>query len=170
MNNALPRPLRVYLSGGMEYADDEGRDWRAQLQEWLEQELHCEIFNPNRESERFVRTHHPGLDFRALKAQDLPRYSAIASGLVDLDCREIAERSDMVICLWDEAAMRGAGTKGELTMARFSGKPVYLVTSFPHRDIPGWVLGCTTRILAGFEELKEFLLHEYMRSAEKAPG
>jgi hypothetical protein len=78
--------------------------------------------------------------------------------LVDLDCREIAERSNYLICFWDSGAMRGAGTKGELTIARYFGKPVYLVTSIPFRDIPGWVLGCTDKIFPGFDQLKKFLL------------
>ena len=37
---------RIYLSGGMEYADNEGRDWRYTLQEWIESELGWTVFNP----------------------------------------------------------------------------------------------------------------------------
>ena len=148
---------RVYLSGGMEYAADEGRDWRATMHEWLEKELAYEVFNPNLESENFFRTRYPTVRFRELKLTDLPQYKRIAEGLVELDCREIAERTDFVICYWDESAMRGAGTKGELTMARFFGKPVYMVTALPHHQIPGWVLGCTTRLFSTFQELREFL-------------
>jgi hypothetical protein len=77
--------------------------------------------------------------------------------LVDLDCREIAERSDYVICYWDQGAVRGAGTKGELTMARFFGKPVYAVTTIPFEDIPGWVLGCIEATFADFDSLKRYL-------------
>ena len=149
---------RAYLSGGMEYAADEGRDWRSTLQQWLEHDLHCEVFNPNRESDRLFRTHHRNIDFRQLKTNDLREYSDIAAELVELDCKEIAERSDFVICYWDDAAMRGAGTKGELTMARYFRKPVYMVTTMPHHEIPGWILGCVTRMFSSFEELKTFLL------------
>ena len=56
--------------------------------------------------------------------------------------------------------MRGAGTKGELTMAKYFGKPVYLVTSIPYHDIPGWVLGCTTQLFSSFDELNVFLRGE----------
>lgn len=142
----------------MEYAANEGRDWRAPLQQWLEEELHCDVFNPNLESDRYFRTHHPNVDFRQLKTKNIRQYREIAAGLVDLDCKEIAERSDFVICYWDEAAMKGAGTKGELTMARHCGKPVYMVTTMPHHEIPGWVLGCVTRMCSTFDELKELLL------------
>ena len=148
---------RVYLSGGMEYADNEGRDWRHALQISLETGFGWSVFNPNRESDLFFQTHYPSVDVRALKTTDTLHYRNIVERLVELDCREIAEHSDLVICYWDESAMRGAGTKGELTIAKYFGKPVYMVTSIPVNEIPGWVLACTTRLFPGFEELHTFL-------------
>jgi hypothetical protein len=148
---------RVYLSGGMEYAAGEGRDWRRELQAWLETARSCSVFNPNAESEAFFRARYPATDFRALKTENLEAYARIAGELVDIDCREIVERTDYVVCYWDESAQRGAGTKGELTIARLSGKPVYMVTTMPHASLPGWVLGCTTKIFPSFDALKEFL-------------
>ncbi len=149
--------MRAYLSGGMEYADGEGVAWRKELQQWIEQNLGHQVFNPNVESERIFRADHPDVDFRKLKFENISRYQEIVRKLVDLDCKEIARHSDYVVCYWDEGAAKGAGTKGELTMAKFFGKPVYLVTSFPLQEIPGWVLGCVTEIFGGFEELKKFL-------------
>jgi hypothetical protein len=150
--------MRVYLSGGMEYADGEGIQWRTELQQWIEQHLKHTVFNPNVESERFFSIHHPALDFRSLKRENIGRYQEIVRHLVDIDCKEIADRSDYVICYWDDGAAKGAGTKGELTMARFFGKPVYLVTRYPLPDIPGWVLGCVTKTFSSFDELKVTLL------------
>ena len=150
--------MRVYLSGGMEYADAEGVHWRSDLQNWIEQHLRHQVFNPNVESDKFFNEHHPSLDFRALKQEDIDRYQEIVRHLVDIDCKEIAEQSDYVICFWDEGAAKGAGTKGELTMARYFGKPVHLVTKFPLHEIPGWVLGCVTKTYGSFNELKESLL------------
>lgn len=149
--------MRVYLSGGMEYSEGEGMEWRQHLQSWLETQMNHEVFNPNVESEKFFGQHHPGVDFRKLKFEDTDRYTAIIRNLVDIDCSEIASRSDYLICYWDEGAAKGAGTKGELTMAKYFRKPVYLVTSYPLHDIPGWVLGCVTRTFRNFNELKEFL-------------
>jgi hypothetical protein len=149
--------MRVYLSGGMEYADGEGAHWRTELQRWIESTLQHSVFNPNVESNRFFSDHHPGMDFRALKQADVQRYQSIVRHLVEIDCEEIARRSDYVICYWDDGAAKGAGTKGELTMARYFGKPVYLVTSFPLQDIPGWILGCVTTTFSTFDELKLFL-------------
>jgi hypothetical protein len=148
---------RVYLSGGMEYAADEGRDWRSELQEWLEDTFACEVFNPNRESDLFFTRYYPSVDIRALKRTNIQQYKEIVARLVGIDCAEIATKSDAVICYWDESAMRGAGTKGELTIAHYFNKPVHMVTTMPHDEIPGWVLACTTTIFDSFAELKIFL-------------
>lgn len=149
--------MRAYLSGGMEYADGEGAVWRKELQRWIEQSLGHEVFNPNVESERMFRTDHPNLDFRKLKFEDISRYQEIVRKLVNLDCEEIARRSDYIVCYWDDGAAKGAGTKGELTIAKFFRKPVYLVSNFPLQEIPGWVLGCVTKVFGSFKELKDFL-------------
>jgi hypothetical protein len=153
----MHKPKRVYLSGGMEYAANEGRDWRQEMHDWLTQSLGCEVFNPNHESDKYFEKNFPGVDIRALKSTDIVKYATIVSQLVEIDCREIAERSDLVICYWDDSAMRGAGTKGELTIAKHFGKPVYMVTTMKIEEIPGWVLGCTSLIFSSFDELKTFL-------------
>jgi len=149
--------MKVYLSGGMEYADGEGVNWRKEMQEWLESSFGHTVFNPNVESDIFFAARYPDVDFRTIKKTNIDLYQEIVRHLVDIDCKEIADHSDFVICYWDEGAAKGAGTKGELTMARYFGKPVYLVTTFPLYDIPGWVLGCATKIFLTFDELKRFL-------------
>jgi hypothetical protein len=149
--------MHVYLSGGMEYAADEGRGWREALETWLRENRGWSVFNPNRESEKFLSGRYPGVPFRDWKHTHPERFREIVSQIVDLDCREIAERCDVVICYWDASAHRGAGTKGELTIARYFDKPVYLVTEMPAAEIPGWVLGCTSRIFADFDSLKDYL-------------
>jgi hypothetical protein len=157
--------MKAYLSGGMEYARSEGAHWRRELQEWMEATLRHAVFNPNDESEKYFAAHHPGIDFRALKKENLNHYREIARGLVEIDCREIATQTDYLVCYWDEGAALGAGTKGELTMASYFKKPVYLVTPFPLEELPGWVLGCTTRTFPDFRELKSFLAAEYRKEA-----
>lgn len=157
----------MYLSGGMEYADNEGRDWREPLQSWIETNLGWAVFNPNRESDRFFEREYPSVDIRGLKMSDPMAYKKIVERLVNIDCNEIAQRSDLVVCYWDESAMRGAGTKGEVTMAKYFAKPVYMVTSVAVHDIPGWVLACTTEIFPSFEKLQKFLLATRSTSVEE---
>jgi hypothetical protein len=156
-----PKSLRVYLSGGMEFAKGEGADWRRLTEEWVQQNLGHSAYNQNKESDEFLAKAYPTGRFRDLKSENIGRYTEIVRDLIDRDCNEIADRSDYLICNWDESAQRGAGTKGELTMARYVGKPVYMVTNMNLQDIPGWVLGCATRIFVSFEDLQIFLTDHY---------
>ena len=149
--------MRAYLSGGMEYVNDEGRSWREEMEEWLAASLGWESFNPNRNSDLLLARLTPDVPFRTLKTTDPARYQQIVEEIVAVDSHEVAEGSDCVICLWDDGAARGAGTKGELTIARYFNKPVYLVTTMSFEEIPGWVLGCTTKRFTSFEELRSFL-------------
>jgi len=158
----VPKKMRTYLSGGMEYARNEGVDWRKMMENWIVQELGHEVFNPNSESERYLRKKLPNGNLRKLKFSDVENFQSVVKGIVALDSREIARRSDYVVCYWDQSAQRGAGTKGELTIARYFGKPVYMVTRMRHSNIPGWILGCTSRIFHSFTELKMFLKQVYV--------
>ena len=151
------KKTRVYLSGGMEYAKNEGIDWRLDLDAWIRKTLGHKVFNPNVESEKFLAHSLPNRNFRSLKSTDIETYSKIVKQFVSMDSKEIATRSDYVICYWDHGAQRGAGTKGELTIARYFKKPVYMVTRKPKEKIPGWVLGCVTKFFSSFGQLKIFL-------------
>jgi hypothetical protein len=152
---------RAYLSGGMEYAKNEGIDWRNDIGSWVYKNFGHTIFNPNIESEKYLAKSLPNKNFRSLKSTDIESYTKIVRQFVIMDSKEIATRSDYVICYWDHSAQRGAGTKGELTIARYFNKPVYLVTRMSKENIPGWVLGCVTEFFTSFEQLKEFLASKY---------
>jgi hypothetical protein len=153
--------VRVYLSGGMEYAKNEGVDWRNDIGSWIRKNFGHSIFNPNIESEKYLSQSLSNRNFRSLKSTDIKAYTNIVKQFVIKDSKEIATRSDYVICYWDNGAQRGAGTKGELTIARYFNKPVYMVTRIPNEKIPGWVLGCVTEFFNSFEQLKKFLISIY---------
>ncbi len=145
----------------MEYAANYGADWRKEIETWLRNELNHDAFNPVRASEEFLGSQYPGLDFRETKLNDFEMHKEIAREIVRLDSREIILRSDYVICYYDESAQRGAGTKGELTVAALLGKPVYFVRGMEIADIPSWVIGCADHIFDDFDQLKKFLSEKY---------
>ena len=151
----------------MEYARNEGVDWRTMMEGWIVQELGHSVFNPNSESERYLKKKSPNANLRKLKFSNVDKFQSIVRGIVELDSAEIAQRSDYVICYWDRSAQRGAGTKGELTIARFFNKPVYMVTRMQTSNIPGWILGCTSRIFHSFRGLKAYLKERYANHARQ---
>ena len=163
----MNKRIRTYLSGGMEYAKNEGMNWRSKIETWVALQLGHTVFNPNSESERYLKKMLPDINLRALKFSDVSRYQSVVRGIVKLDSEEIAKRTDYVICYWDKSAQRGAGTKGELSIARYFGKPVYMVTRVQHSNIPGWILGCTSEIFSSFGDLKIFLQKKYAKGKEE---
>ena len=161
------KKLCVYLSGGMEYAKNEGLDWRSKMEGWIKEHLGHKVFNPNVKSEKYLAKLLPNRNFRSLKSTDMETYINIVKRFVMIDSKEIAARSDYVICYWDQSAQRGAGTKGELTIARYFNKPVYMVTRMSKERIPGWVLGCVTKFFSSFEDLKEYLMQNDISISHK---
>ncbi len=151
----------AYLSGGMEYAENYGADWRSEIEVWLIERLNHQSFNPVRASDEFLKSKYPEVDFRETKLNHFGKHQEIAKEIVRLDCQEIILRSDYLICYYDESAQRGAGTKGELTVAAMFGKPVFFVQGMPLEKIPSWVLGCVDEIFKDFEALKVFLARKY---------
>lgn len=152
--------MLAFLCGGMEYAPDGGCGWRAALRRWIETQLGHRVYDPCEESKRLLSEE----DLRALpawKTADFERYSSTMRFIVDHDLEVMEKEADYVVCYWDEAAARGAGTQGEVTVAHRKGIPVYLVRKMPIQEISGWLLGCTNRLFADFEELKAFLTASY---------
>jgi hypothetical protein len=151
----------------MEYAEGEGRHWRSEMQQWLKFHLKHRSFNPNEESKKYLSKRIDEERFRKLKSTDFETFSKLVRGIVALDSSTIARRVDYVICYWDESAQRGAGTQGEVTLAKYFGKPVFLVSSLPADQIPAWIIGCSSKIFRSFEELKAELSQRY---SDMPPG
>jgi hypothetical protein len=166
----MSKRIRAYLSGGMEYAKNEGASWRKGMEHWIANELGHSVFNPNVESEKYMKKKLKRGNLRKLKFTNVDKFQSIVRGIVKLDSAEIASRSDYVVCLWNGSAQRGAGTKGELSIARYFDKPVYMVTRMRRDRIPGWILGCTSDIFSSFDELKKFLLTKYMPKRNAPPS
>jgi nucleoside 2-deoxyribosyltransferase len=145
--------MKFYLSGGMEYKKNLGMAWR----EWLTGELE--------------KLKHDGVDPVKLESPD-ENGDPIQDRLTELklagefdEVRRLARRflfrkdmygiqlSDALVVLYDKSVQRGAGTISEAWEAFREGKPVYLVTDFPTKSIPTWLIAETTSVFHDFEEL-----------------
>ncbi|MBN2600841.1 MAG: hypothetical protein JXR87_02490 [Candidatus Marinimicrobia bacterium] len=155
--------MKVYLAGAIEHAPDKGKEWRADLAEFLQREFGHEVYNPHIEEPKII-TEEERQKFRSLKTENLPEFQKIVRKLIRNDIKSILTEIDYVICLWDEYAEKGGGTYGELTFAFYHGIPVYMVTPMSLQEISGWILGCTTEFFKDFNELKTFLKARFLDS------
>lgn len=144
-------PMLIYLSGSIEYAADFGKSWRVEITPFL-RALGHQVYDPAADEKKNLDDDEVR-EFRRWKSSDLPRFQGVLRKIIAWDLDWI-DRSACVLCYFDEAAARGAGTQGEITYAHRRGIPVYLVLGMPQDQISGWVLGCATQVFAGFDDLK----------------
>lgn len=148
------KKLQVYLAGPMEYAHNEGLNWRRAYERAFN-ELDIESVIPNDE-EKDIKSEH---DLSWLKKNDLPKYIEILREFIRMDLKFV-ENVDMIVVRWE--GERTAGTIHEVGKAYEIGKPVYLVTSLDPMDIPGWFLACFTERFKTLKELTQYIRTHYM--------
>jgi len=151
--------MRFYLSGAIEYSADHGLAWRAELTPFL-LALGHEVYDPALDVRKNL-SEQEAREFRAWKTTELSRFQQTVRKIIHYDLDIVEQRCDAVICLWDDAATRGAGSHAELTAALRRGIPVYLVLGMPLERVSGWILGCTTEVFSDFEALRACLRRKF---------
>jgi len=156
------KSINVYLAGAIEYAPDGGKAWRQEIMKFLRDELGHSSFDPTSE-EWDLLTDDEKENFRDWKSNDLPRFRSVIERIIHHDLDNLMNKTEYVVCLWDEPVTRGGGTHGEMTTAFMNKIPVYMVLGMEQRDISSWIIGCTTEIFPDFESLKEFLKKKFKK-------
>ena len=146
----------AYLSGPIENAQNDGVGWRNDITTWLENKLNHKVFNPVIETKNIIKK-YDAKDFRMMKKTNSEGYKKIIREIIKVDLDAVVNQSDYLIVKWDESVFKGGGTHGEVTMAYWFGKPVYLINSLPLDDVSSWIFSCSDYIFDNFEDLKEKL-------------
>ena len=144
----------------MEFAENEGAEWRKNLTTWLESELGHTSIDPVVESAKIVAENN-AYDYRDWKTNKPEKYADFIRLCVLNDIDIVVNRADYLICLWDQNVIKGAGTHAEITLAFKENKPVYLVNRLSPSDLSGWIMACSSEVFSSFSELKEFLNSKY---------
>ncbi len=150
----------AYLSGGMENAENEGVDWRKMMTEWLKINLGHDVIDPTLESRKVVKDNN-AKDFRNWKKTDPIKFKEYFRLLIQQDIDAIIGKADYLIVLWDSSVLKGGGTHGEVTIAHWVNKPIYLVNRLPLEDISSWIFSCSSRTYDSVDHLKNDLLKIY---------
>ena len=147
----------AYLSGPIENAQNDGADWRNMMTKWLDYELNHKVFNPVLETKNIIEKNSVE-DFRLLKKTNPDEYKNIIRKIIKIDLEAVVNQADYLIVKWDRSVFKGGGTHGEVTMAYWLDKPVYLVNTLPLNDISSWIFSCSDEIFDDFESLKNRFL------------
>ena len=150
----------AYLSGPIENAENDGADWRKSLTPWIKNTLSHKVFNPVIAT-RDITKGLTSSEFRNMKRSNPDKYKKLIRKIINIDIEAVVNNSDYLIVNWDKSVFRGGGTHGEITLAYFLKKPIYLVNNVPFDDLSSWIFSCSTEVFDSFEDLKTHLIKEY---------
>jgi hypothetical protein len=156
--------MKAYLSGAMEFANDEGTGWRSDITEWLDVQLNHSVYNPVLESQSLVEKYN-AKNYRKWKIPQPKKYANFIRHCVNQDIASVRNKVDYIICLWDKNVLKGAGTHAEVTLGYECQKQVYLINKLPEAELSGWIMACSSKIFSDFEQLKNYLLQQYLRDS-----
>ena len=152
----------AYLSGAMEYAQNEGANWRIMMKDWLKVHLFHEVIDPVIESNKLV-VNYDAEDYRDWEKTNPGKFKEFFRLLIQQDLRAVIGQSDYLIVLWDKDVLKGGVTHGDVTMGYGVDKPIFLVNTLPEEDLSAWISSCAAETFAYFDELKTVLLKRYKK-------
>ena len=150
----------AYLSGPIENAENDGADWRKSLTPWIKSTLSHKVFDPVIAT-RDITKGLTSSEFRNMKRSDPDKYKKLIRKIINIDIEAVVNNSDYLIVNWNKSVFRGGGTHGEITLAYFLKKPIYLVNNVPFDDLSSWIFSCSTEVFDSFEDLKTYLIKKY---------
>jgi len=153
-------PLIAYLSGGMENVQNEGADWLSDMTNWLKGNLGYDTIDAVIESKKLVLA-HGAEEYQDWKTTNHGKYKEFIRLLINQDLRAVIDKVDYLIVLWDKSIFYGGGTHGDVTMAYWVDRLIFLVNKLPKEKLSGWISSCSTETFDSFNELKKALLTEF---------
>ena len=96
-----------------------------------------------------------------MKRSNPDKYKKLIREIINIDIEAVVNNSDYLIVNWNKSVFRGGGTHGEITLAYFLKKPIYLVNNVPFDDLSSWIFSCSTEVFDSFKDLKTHLIKKY---------
>lgn len=150
----------AYLSGPIENAANDGADWRELITPWLKDEIEHDVFNPVLATRKII-SNLTNSQFREMKETSPKKYKNLIRQIIDIDIKAVVEESDYLIVNWNKSVFKGGGTHGEITLAYYLKKPIYLVNQVSLDDLSSWIFSCATEVFDSFDDMKIHLLSTY---------
>jgi len=153
----------VYLSGGMENAENLGAGWREEVTREIQSMGYCSLditaLDLAYQAEHGDLFNYVDCD-DCIRVAMLRKKAAIRKHFIKADLQLIVNDSDALIVYYDESVRLGAGTISECQVAFNHDIPIFIVNSYlDNTEIPGWLLALSTKIFQDFGTLYMYM-HE----------
>lgn len=150
----------IYLSGGMEHAEELGGAWREKCSIALKTMGYFPLDITELDIEYQKRHGNIMGDIRFDTTEsENQRKANIRCHFVEADLKLIENNSDALVVLYDESVRRGAGTISECQHAFNLDIPIFIVSAWKDwkTEVPSWLHAISTKIFTSFKDLYEYL-------------
>lgn len=137
----------VYMPGAMQFTDATDLGWREKIIAALGNKIN--FLDPT--SKEFQHATLKASETitlfnnsRLTRKKHTPEFRDAVREIINADLRAVVQ-SQALCAYWTPGASKGAGVKGELTVAAWHNIPVILIVPDEYYEIvPGWTWGCVT--------------------------
>ncbi len=154
----------IYLSGGMQFAENLGADWREDTSQKLRDLGYfpldiCALDRAYATKNGELLYQSTDISRAVSVSTELQAKSNIRKHFIRADLDLIEFDSDGVIVFYDEGARRGAGTISECQHAFNRDIPIFLISEYEDwtDEVPGWLQALATRSFTDWDSLYEYL-------------
>ena len=163
------KKMRVYLSGAMESAADDGEGWRENAKTYAQSLAHVSLICP-RAFNKSIDDENPG--WRDDKDHRKKKYMDTIRTIIKRDMNALLA-CDFCLVMWDENAPVSVGTHAELSSSFLAGRRVITVLPGGTRgdkinNLPAWVIGCTEKYFPSVNNALDWI-HEEAVETKTAP-
>jgi len=154
----------IYLSGGMQFAENLGADWREDTSQKLRDLGYfpldiCALDRAYATKNGELLYQSTDITRAVSVATELQAKSNIRKHFIRADLDLIEYDSDGVVVFYDEGARRGAGTISECQHAFNRDIPIFLISEYEDwtDEVPGWLQALATRSFTDWNSLYDYL-------------
>lgn len=159
--NVVTKPT-IYLAGPLNFDSKEdfsrAINWREKFAEDFKDDF--KILNPLKKisGEKNISDEDRVLLYESHKVNNDVTVRDFSSKIIETDLEHVVNSDYIILHLPLKSNYEVCGTYGEATLAFYLGIPVIIVSDREIRDIPKWLIGCSTVILKSFGELYAYIL------------
>lgn len=145
---------KIYLSGGMEAAAENGMRWRRGCSVMLDSMGYQPVDIAALDNE-YIKAHGK-VYIKDDETHLLQNKSNIRRQFIYTDLKLIIDVCDAVIAYYDQSFKDGAGSFAECQCAYDNEKPLFVVSAFER--VPSWLKALSTKLFYNFDDLYQYLV------------
>lgn len=86
----------------------------------------------------------------------------VSKTVIPPDLKMVENADFLTVYIPEDNGYEICGTYGEITLAFYLGKPVYVITDRQPNKVPTWLIGCSTEIFINWDDYYRYIQDEWV--------